>query len=186
VIHGKARHLLLNARNKNGDTPLHRAARARHRRMVAHLMCLARSDNGGGVNEKVKAILRVQNKRGETVLHDAVRSRDGDMITLLMAEDPQLARVPLSEGASPLYLAVELGHDDIAQQLYEKDSALSYSGPDGRNALHAAVLKGQGTLIYFSEILFLCQLLPLVGFNRRRGRPGILRWLGVSINCDPR
>jgi ankyrin repeat protein len=156
--------------------------------MVAHLVFLARSENGGGgdVDDKVTTILRVQNKRGETVLHDAVRSRDGDMITLLMAEDPQLARVPLSEGASPLYLAVELGHDDIAQQLYEKDSALSYSGPDGRNALHAAVLKGQGTLIYFSEFLILCQLLPLVGFNRRRGRPGILRWLGVSINCDPR
>ncbi|KAM0877185.1 hypothetical protein ACQ4PT_035680 [Festuca glaucescens] len=143
VIHGKARHLL-DARNKNGDTPLHRAARARHRGMVAHLMFLARSQNrGGDVNEKVKAILRVQNKRGETALHDAVRSGDGDMITLLMAEDPQLARVPLTEGASPLYLAVELGHDDIAQQLYEKDSALSYSGPDGRNALHAAVLKGK-------------------------------------------
>ncbi|KAM0835388.1 hypothetical protein ACQ4PT_062958 [Festuca glaucescens] len=75
------------------------------------------------------------------------------MITLLMAKDPQLARVPLSEGASPLYLAVELGHEDIAQQLYEKDSALSYSGPDGRNALHAAVLKGRGATADTTKML---------------------------------
>uniref|UniRef100_A0ACD5YAY7 Uncharacterized protein n=1 Tax=Avena sativa TaxID=4498 RepID=A0ACD5YAY7_AVESA len=144
VIHGKGRHLL-DARDKNGDTPLHCAARAGCRGMVAHLVSLARSENGGRDDGRVRAMLRAQNKRGETVLHQAVRLGDGDMIGRLMAEDPQLARVPLSDGASPLYLAVQLGRDDIARQLYHKDPALSYSGPDGRNALHAAVLKGQDT-----------------------------------------
>lgn len=91
----------------------------------------------------MKALLRMQNRRGETVLHEAIRLGDRDMIGRLMAQDPQLARVPPADGPSPLYLAVELGHDDIARQLYENDQALSYAGPDGRNALHAAVLKSK-------------------------------------------
>ncbi|PNT66116.1 hypothetical protein BRADI_3g07390v3 [Brachypodium distachyon] len=148
AIHGKSSHLLF-ARNKKGDTPLHCAARAGRGRMVTHLLALAtpaRAENGhndGG--KKVKEFLRMQNKRGETALHEAVRLGDKDMVDRLMAEDPELARVPPADGASPLYLAVSLGHDDIARQLHEKDNALSFCGPDGRTALHAAVLKSKET-----------------------------------------
>uniref|UniRef100_R7WDQ4 Uncharacterized protein n=1 Tax=Aegilops tauschii TaxID=37682 RepID=R7WDQ4_AEGTA len=141
VIHGKAGHLL-DARNKNGDTPLHCAALAGWGRMVAHLIGLAR--NGDGGDEKAKAMLRMQNDKGETVLHQAVRAGSRDLVGRLMSEDSQLARVPPGDGASPLYLAVSLGHDDIARQLQEKDEALSYCGPGGRNVLHVAVLKGEG------------------------------------------
>ncbi|VAI17484.1 unnamed protein product [Triticum turgidum subsp. durum] len=114
--------------------------------MVAHLVGLARgaeNGGGGGDDEKVKAMLRMQNEQGETVLHEAVRLGSGDMVGRLMSEDPHLARVPPADGASPLYLAVSLEHDDIARQLYQNDKGLSYSGPDGRNALHVAALKGK-------------------------------------------
>ncbi|KAE8816251.1 ankyrin repeat-containing protein [Hordeum vulgare] len=148
VIYDRARHLL-DARNGAGDTPLHCAVRAGWGGMVAHLVALARrSDNGGGGgggdDERVKAMLRMQNEQGETVLHEAVRLGSRDMVAQLMSEDPQLARVPPADGASPLYVAVSLDHDDIARQLYQKDTGLSYSGPDGRNALHEAALKGKG------------------------------------------
>ena len=60
-----------------------------------------------------------------------------------MEEDTELARVPQANGVSPLCLAVLLGHDEIAEWLYEKDKQLSYSGPEpaGQNALHVAVLR---------------------------------------------
>ncbi|KAF7058595.1 hypothetical protein CFC21_065617 [Triticum aestivum] len=148
VIYDRARHLL-DARNGNGDTPLHCAARAGWGGMVAHLVGLARgaeNGGGGGDDEKVKAMLRMQNEQGETVLHEAVRLGSGDMVGRLMSEDPHLARVPPADGASPLYLAVSLEHDDIARQLYQNDKGLSYSGPDGRNALHVAALKGKETI----------------------------------------
>ncbi|KAM0861324.1 hypothetical protein ACQ4PT_045967 [Festuca glaucescens] len=141
VIHGKASHLL-HSRNSNGDTPLHCATRAGWGKMVTHLVALARGADDGG--EKVKAMLRMQNEQAETVLHEAVRLGNKEMVDRLMSEDPQLARIQPADGASPLYLAVSLEHDDIARQLHEKDQALSYSGPDGRNALHVAALKGKG------------------------------------------
>ncbi|KAF7072207.1 hypothetical protein CFC21_077363 [Triticum aestivum] len=145
VIYDRARHLL-DARNGTGDTPLHCAVRAGWGRMVAHLVDLAKAENGGGGGERLKAMLRMQNEQGETVLHEAVRLGSRDMVARLMKEDPELARVPPADGASPLYLAVSLDHDDIARQLYQNDEGLSYSGPDGRNALHVAALKGKGTI----------------------------------------
>jgi hypothetical protein len=143
VIHGKVGHLLA-ARNGNGDTPLHCATRAGWGEMVTHLVALARRGADGAGDETVRAMLRMQNEQGETVLHEAVRLGNKDMVDRLMSEDPQLARVRPADGASPLYLAVSLEHGEIARQLREKDEALSYAGPDGRNALHVAALKGQG------------------------------------------
>uniref|UniRef100_A0ACD5XR66 Uncharacterized protein n=1 Tax=Avena sativa TaxID=4498 RepID=A0ACD5XR66_AVESA len=142
VIHAKASYLL-HARNGNGDTPLHRATRAGCGEMVTHLVALART--GGGGDEKAREMLRMPDEQGETVLHEAVRLGNKDMVRRLMSEDSQLARVRSADGASPLYLAVSLERDDIARQLYHKDPELSYSGPDGRNALHVAALKGKGT-----------------------------------------
>jgi hypothetical protein len=148
VIHGRAGHLL-SARNGNGDTPLHCATRAGWGEMVTHLLDLSRRGEDGGDGDdgddgKVRAMLRMQNEQGETVLHEAVRLGNKDMVDRLLSEDPQLARVRPADGASPLYLAVSLEHGEIARQLREKDEALSYAGPDGRNALHVAALKGQG------------------------------------------
>ncbi|KAF7046820.1 hypothetical protein CFC21_055820 [Triticum aestivum] len=133
VIVGKANHLL-SAPNGEGDTPLHCAARLKNARMVSHLLALARARDGTGDDESVKAILRMQNGEGETVLHKAVRVEDKDMIGELVSADSQLARVPLTDRASPLYLALLLGHMDIAKLLFEKDDKLSYSGPDCQNA----------------------------------------------------
>ncbi|CAL5048339.1 unnamed protein product [Urochloa decumbens] len=116
LICNKANNLLHDSCNKNGDTPLHCAARV------------------GNVN-----------KDGETVLHEAVRLAmdNGGLVKLLMSADPELARVP-EIGTSPLYLAVSLGRDGTALLLHDIDGGLSYSGPDGQSALHAAVLKGKG------------------------------------------
>ncbi|XP_020149269.1 protein ACCELERATED CELL DEATH 6-like [Aegilops tauschii subsp. strangulata] len=142
VIVGKAKHLLgTRNRNRNGDTPLHCAARLGHARMVTHLLGLARP--GDGDETGLKEILRAQNGKGETVLHEAIRLEDKDMVGVLLSADSQLARVPLADGASPLYLALLLGLGDIARQLFEGDQELSYSGPDGQNAFHAAILGRQ-------------------------------------------
>ncbi|KAE8813147.1 hypothetical protein D1007_09929 [Hordeum vulgare] len=140
VIVGKANHLL-STPNRKRDTPLHCAARFGNSRMVSCLMDLARAGDGVRANERVKEILRMQNDKEETVLHEAVRLKDKDTIHKLLSTDSQLARVPLTDGASPLYLSLSLGHMDIAKLLFEKDKELSYSGPDGQNALHAAAIR---------------------------------------------
>ncbi|KAF8662323.1 hypothetical protein HU200_056534 [Digitaria exilis] len=143
---------LLLARNKNGDTPLHCAAAAGNAAMIDCLLDLAGDDHHRA------ALVRVQNQCGETALHHAVkracimkrcrshrrRSTSGvDCIDKLMAVDPELACIPVQDDAdasSPLYVAISLGEMEIARHLFEKSQGkLSYSGPHGRNVLHAAV-----------------------------------------------
>lgn len=138
LVDQKARSLLF-VQNSQGDTPLHCAARAGNIRMVSLLVDLA---NGQGVNN-AKGLLETQNKNKQTALHEAVRSGDNDMVKLFMGVNPQLARFP-EQGTSPLYLAILLENKIIANTLYElSGGVISYSGPSGQNALHAAVLRGK-------------------------------------------
>jgi ankyrin repeat protein len=142
-----AKRQVLQARNGKGDTPLHCAAGAGHAEMVSCLVALAADDT--------KALVRTQNQCGETALHQAIRAANNSKqacIDRLMSVDPALACIPRDdddaeeEGASsPLYLAISLGELEIASQLFERTGGnLSYSGPHGRNVLHAAVSRGQG------------------------------------------
>lgn len=143
VIYGKAGHLL-GARNRGGSTPLHRAARAGNFEMLSLLIELARADGRNGTS-RVETILRTQNGVGETALHEAIRGDHTSAVDVLMTADPCLARHHLVNTASPLFLAVSLCRYGMAQKLYERDNQLSYSGPGGQNALHAAVLRNKGT-----------------------------------------
>ncbi|GJN12540.1 hypothetical protein PR202_ga30824 [Eleusine coracana subsp. coracana] len=144
LIYGMAANHL-SALNNKGDTPLHCATRAGKSQMVSHLIDLA---SGGrddtGEDRSVMEFVRKENHQKETALHEAVRIGDNHIVEMLMAVDPELASFP--EGyTSPLYLAILLGKYIIAQTLYDKSKgkALSYAGPNGQNALHAAVMRGK-------------------------------------------
>ncbi|CAM0878645.1 unnamed protein product [Alopecurus aequalis] len=138
VVYARASHLLVTC-NAKGDTPFHCAARAGMVNMVSQHIRLAREEG------RVKEAVGKQNREGETALHEALRLADKAtveaMVRMLMEADDELAKVSPTDGASPLYLAVLLGHDDIAEGLHRPDKELSYSGPNGQNALHAAVLR---------------------------------------------
>ncbi|XP_062217655.1 ankyrin repeat-containing protein At5g02620-like [Phragmites australis] len=140
IVYHKARYLLV-AQNSKGDTPLHCAARAGRPKMVSRLIALARGE--ANIGEMLKEVVRKENGRKETALHEAVRLGSKHTVELLMAADSELASFP-KEGTSPLYLAILLERIDIVQSLYVMSGGnLSYSGPNGQNALHAAVLRGQ-------------------------------------------
>ncbi|KAF7087133.1 hypothetical protein CFC21_090351 [Triticum aestivum] len=136
----KAKNLLF-SQNNNGDTPLHCAARAGNSRMALHLIALARGEDGSDSN-RVKAMLEMENKLMETALHDAVRIGNNDLVKMLMEEDSELACFPKG-GTSALYIAVLTENTTIVETLYQTSHGnLSYSGPNGQNALHAAALRG--------------------------------------------
>uniref|UniRef100_A0ACD5WRY3 Uncharacterized protein n=2 Tax=Avena sativa TaxID=4498 RepID=A0ACD5WRY3_AVESA len=140
IIHGKAKNLLF-VKNRNGDTPLHCASRAGMSRMVRCLIGLASDEDDTSVN-RVKELLEMENKLQETALHQAIRIGNNDIVKLLMEEDSELASLP-KLGTSPLYLAILLEEDIIVETLYNASHMmLSYSGQNGQNALHAAVLRG--------------------------------------------
>ncbi|RLN29456.1 hypothetical protein C2845_PM05G15980 [Panicum miliaceum] len=105
--------------------------------MVGHLIGLATPET------KVQ-LLRKENHCKETALHEAVRIGNNAIVLDLLTADPMLARFP-EDGTSPLYLAILLKMDSIVETLLGKDNnALSCSGPNGQNVLHAAVLRGPG------------------------------------------
>jgi hypothetical protein len=110
---GAKRRQVLQARNSNGDTPLHCATGAGNTEMVSCLVALA------GDAADMKALVRMQNKCGETALHQAIRAASNSKqasiaIDRLMAVDPELACVPHEEGTcSPLYLAISPGELEI-------------------------------------------------------------------------
>jgi len=136
LIHGKDR-TFLSKQNTKGDTPLHCAVRAGNSRMVSHLVDLARTEG------TLEDLLRKENCSKETVLHEAVRIGHNRIVKNLLTADPELACFP-KEGTSALYLAISLEEYNIAETLHEesKDKVVSYLGPNGQNALHAAVLRG--------------------------------------------
>ncbi|KAL6589841.1 hypothetical protein ACP70R_050200 [Stipagrostis hirtigluma subsp. patula] len=138
---------LLTSRNNKGDTPLHCAAAAGNADMVICLVALAFS---GGETAAME-LLRMRTECGETALHKAVRAASTDCIDNLMSVDPELVYVPREgddgDTTSPLYLAVSLGKENIAEHLIHKSNCnLSCSGPEGSNVLHAAVTRAQGLI----------------------------------------
>ncbi|BAT13062.1 Os11g0198682 [Oryza sativa Japonica Group] len=135
---------LLDRPNARGDTTLHCAARAGNAAMVRCLLDMAREEELAGSAGRVAEVMERQNGRRETALHDAVRLGDKQLVDHLISVHPRLARLPGGDGMSPLYLAVSLGHDHIAEALHQQGDELSYAGPAGQTALHAAVLRGAG------------------------------------------
>ncbi|KAL6856976.1 hypothetical protein ACP4OV_018358 [Aristida adscensionis] len=129
---------LVATRNWGLDTPLHCAARGGHREVAA---CLLRKMLAAGAEEKAAILAR--NRLGATALYEAVRHKRAEVVALLMANAPELASVTTDDGVSPLYLAADLGLTTVVHLLLRPSpdgtpSPASSSGPDGRNALHAA------------------------------------------------
>ena len=141
-----------------GPAPLDSMARgfvqAGESKMVACLIDLALAEGG----DRTKELLRKENKHKETALHEAVRVGNNDIVDLLMAKDSELASFPEGGGTSTMYQAIMLKRDEIVKTLYDKssDGKLSFSGPNGQNALHAAVVRRQGryTCMHASFVFF--------------------------------
>uniref|UniRef100_A0A0E0EQA0 Uncharacterized protein n=1 Tax=Oryza meridionalis TaxID=40149 RepID=A0A0E0EQA0_9ORYZ len=146
---GRAMELLVTP-NWNGDTPLHSAATAGNLAMVRKLIHLRKctADGSAAAAAATAAMLRRENKSGETALHGAIRFGSVNMMRELLEEDPELVCVPRSgTGTSPLYLAVLLGHTKIVEEIHKviakAPNRISFCGPDGQTAMHAAVLRGK-------------------------------------------
>ncbi|KAL6856970.1 hypothetical protein ACP4OV_018352 [Aristida adscensionis] len=134
---------LVATRNWGLDTPLHCAARGGHREVAR---CLLSTMTAAGEGAEEKAAILARNRLGATALFEAVGQGWPRVVDLLMAEAPELASVTTDDGVSPLFLAADLCFTTVVYLLLSRPSSdgtpspASSSGPDGGNALHAAVL----------------------------------------------
>ncbi|KAL6897901.1 hypothetical protein ACP4OV_006860 [Aristida adscensionis] len=125
-----------------GDTPVHHAVRSGNLRLLCHLLTLVGEEGGHG---RAVEVLRKQNDREETALYAAFGAGDIAIVKLLLWVDPAVGEIPWPAASPPpMYLAVSMGRMDIAEALHRTGASLSYSGPKGQNALHAALLFSGG------------------------------------------
>ncbi|KAG2645840.1 hypothetical protein PVAP13_2KG454605 [Panicum virgatum] len=99
--------------------------------------------------EDAAAALRARNCLGATALYEAVRYRHVGVVDLLMSEAPELSALPTEDGSSPLYLAAAIQSLEMVKAIVRPSldgttSPASYSGPEGRTALHAATFNTRG------------------------------------------
>ncbi|THU46212.1 hypothetical protein C4D60_Mb09t02570 [Musa balbisiana] len=127
---------LLMIQNRQGDTPLHCAARAGHTPMVD--VFIPHPPRRGDPERRLPDMV---NNVGNTALHEAARNGHDSFVEELMAKAPGVSAVTNNvNGVSPLYMAVESGSASIVRRLLAATEA-SCDGPNGRTALHSAVLR---------------------------------------------
>lgn len=144
---------LLRMENERHETALHEAVRIEDGRILDD-------------QETLYAVLTDEDIRSPDHKGDADGGgapEEKDMVRLLMGSDPELANYP-AKGISPLCLAILLEKDTIAVTLYKKSGGnLSYSGPDGQNALHVAVLRATRNTVMVEVLLRWNRSLPTQG-----------------------
>nr|KYP46235.1 Ankyrin repeat domain-containing protein 27 [Cajanus cajan] len=126
---------LLHAENKNGDTPLHVAARYGHVSTLSNLFVACLSNLPFLYSENPKKAVEVilaRNKQGNTFFHEALLKDRKDVMSMLHSEETSIEvgfkelveRVALytnnNDGKSVLYLAIERGYKEFVCSALEK------------------------------------------------------------------
>ncbi|KAJ7964868.1 Ankyrin repeat-containing protein [Quillaja saponaria] len=131
--------------NANDETPLHIASRLGHCELVK--LFLDKKYHEDAEAAKVK-LWKMRNKAGDTVLHEAVRNGHLETVKLLIEKDPDLMMMMTIAGVadaeeSPLFVAVDRNYFEIALHMISeaKSEKISISGRNGKNALHAAIIR---------------------------------------------
>ena len=97
-------------------------------------------ENGGG-EAVVRLMLRMTNKKKDTAMHEAARSNSVEVVNVILEKEvPGFSYFANDSGESPLYLAVYHGNTDVAKKILNTCQSVEYGSPNGKTALHPAVL----------------------------------------------
>ncbi|KAH0970967.1 hypothetical protein GBA52_023123 [Prunus armeniaca] len=149
---------LLLQKNESGETALHIAARHGCADIVELLIQTAKarrcedleqgaaaftlSSSSSEEAAYLKIFIRTPSKEKDTALHEAVRFKHLGVVEILIREDPDFLYPPNVAGETPLYLAAERRYKALFSEILRTCKHPTYQGPNGRTALHAAVIYG--------------------------------------------
>ncbi|MBA0635309.1 hypothetical protein Godav_029009, partial [Gossypium davidsonii] len=137
--------------NAKGQTPLHVAASYGHFAIVKLLIksCAKARDGDLEMPEMnqvnaVREMLRIRDQESNTALHEAARCGNVEVVkALLEFEDPGFPYSANKKQETPLYIAARRrGSGRLLTLLLDKFTSTAHGGPQGRTALHAAVMAG--------------------------------------------
>ncbi|KAM2002600.1 hypothetical protein ACFX15_026280 [Malus domestica] len=142
---------LLWQQNESGDTALHIVARYGHAGIVGALIHATKTYNSGDLEQgcaissedapsQEQKLIRKTNNKKDTALHEAVRFNYFAVVKILTKADTEFSYSTNDAGETPLYLAVERGYSACCDAILEHCKNPTYKGPNGRTALHAAVI----------------------------------------------
>ncbi|TQE06156.1 hypothetical protein C1H46_008221 [Malus baccata] len=153
---------LLWLHNKSGETALHLAARKGLVDIVGVLIDQAIKVRHHGDLEQGRVLteeeaclqkqklIRKTNNNNDTALHEAVRfkhpfvvkklTNQRLVVEKLTKEDPEFSYAANDSGETPIYLAAERKNHPLVSEMLKNCSVPTYTGPNGRTALHVAVI----------------------------------------------
>ncbi|KAJ9159269.1 hypothetical protein P3X46_024785 [Hevea brasiliensis] len=143
---------LLSEPNIKGETPLHIAARFGHKNIVEFLIHSIKKaqyedlERGAEASTSAKMLKKTSTDE-DTALHEAVRNNHLQVVEILIGENPEFANIANAAGESPLHLAAVRENNIIASKILEICPSPAYSGPNGKTALHEAVISKDEDLI---------------------------------------
>ncbi|GMJ11230.1 hypothetical protein like AT4G03500 [Hibiscus trionum] len=143
---------LVDQKNSKGDTPLHVAAKMGSFKTCQVLVNFAKSTSGE--IEAGEKMIRMVNLHKDTALHDAVRNGYNQIVELLIGEDPGLTLLTNDAGESPLFIALDRRHVEIAQRILDVAADFSIEGRNNMNVLHVAVIRSKHEVITFVDYLW--------------------------------
>ena len=101
--------------------------------------------------EQVRSLLaqnieiNVQDELGNTPLH--IAARVGAQAAVLLLIEQAVMDIKNAEGKTALYIAAEMGRDDIAKILLNTGARADIKMHNGITALHAAAIMGYGAIV---------------------------------------
>ncbi|KAM1073075.1 hypothetical protein ACFX2B_017994 [Malus domestica] len=143
---------LLWQHNKSGETALHLAARQGLIEVGVLIDQATKVRHHGDLEQgrllteeeaclQKQMLIRKTNNNKNTALHEAVRFNQCFVVEKLTIEDPEFSYAANDSGETPIYLAAERGYLPLVSKMLKNCSVPTYTGPNGRRALHAAVIQ---------------------------------------------
>ncbi|KAL6636952.1 hypothetical protein ACP70R_024524 [Stipagrostis hirtigluma subsp. patula] len=142
---------MLAARNADGDTPLHLAAKSGKLKVAKVFVTLAQEwpvEPGIEHETPLKNPLIMRNLAGNTPLHEAVVNHNGSVALMLLNVDPNRGHDLNAQKESPLDMAAREGLFQIVQKIVNLSWVPTMFVPSpGGTALHQAVLGGHTRIV---------------------------------------
>ncbi|KAF2320687.1 hypothetical protein GH714_030011 [Hevea brasiliensis] len=165
---------LLAEPNIKGETPLHIAARLGHKNIVEFLIHSIKKAQFKDLERGAEAstsdkMLKKTSADEDTALHEAVRNNHPQVVEILIRENPEFANKANAARESQLYLAAARKNNSIASKILKICLSPAYTSPNGRTALHEAVISGDAAQFLLQGLT--ARFLKNAGY--KRGRPVI-------------